>query len=94
MAITLIDILTREIAETKHYYVCQLAHITPTIRCNCGYWLINIEHDKVEYVNRHGKAFLYAADPHFFEKLKKLINELHRRQQRSQAAFHKKPLRR
>ena len=87
---TLVDVLKRAIAETKHFEVCELAAFDPSIRCKHGYWLCKIYEDHVEYENRRGKTNLYAADPHFFEKLKKLLTELCHRQHRTYAAFEKK----
>ena len=75
----LIDLLKRALAETKHYEVCVISHHDPAIRCKHGYWLCKIGHDHVYYENRRGKHVLYAADPQFFDKLKKTLIELCRR---------------
>lgn len=81
---TLVDILQRELAETKHYELYTSPYPShSTICCKCGYHLIQVNHDHVAYRNRHGNATLYAADPHFFDRLKKLLVELHRRHQHS-----------
>jgi hypothetical protein len=90
MAIALSQILERELAETKHYGVYQAGYYQekrPEIYCKCGYHLCDIKHDSVHYRNRRGNAVLYAGDPHFFDKLKKLLNELHRREVYSRSAF-------
>lgn len=87
---TLIDLLKQEVAETKHYEVCIMDKYDPSIRCRHGFWLCKIGHDHINYKNRHGEVILYAADPHFFDKLRKLLTELCKRQQRTQRAFEKK----
>jgi hypothetical protein len=89
---TLVDILKRELAETKHYYLFASDYPNPhyTICCKCGYHLIAVAHDHVSYRNRRGNAALHAADPHFFDKLRKLMTELHRRHGRERDAFDNK----
>lgn len=87
---TLIDILTRELAETKHYEVYTSYNKGSTIGCKHGFRLCVINHDNITYENRHGNAIVYAADPHFFDKLRKLLAELCKRRQRCDLAFEKK----
>lgn len=87
---TLVDILTKELAATKHFETCTFPHFDPAIRCKHGYWLCKVEHDHIHYTNRRGKCILYAADPQFFDKLRKLLVELCRREHKAQAAFEKR----
>ena len=76
---TLLDILKKELIASKHYYVCEMALYDPSIRCKHGFWLCKIDQDRITYDNRHGPANLPAADPHFFDKLRKLLAELCKR---------------
>jgi len=86
---TIQDVLNTTL-RNSHYKVWNMAAAEPTIRCNCGFWLAKVMHDRVAYYNRRGPQSLPLADPHFFDKLLKLLTELHDREKREYNAFKKK----
>lgn len=90
---TISDVMKQTLRGT-HYELWELASISPTVRCKCGFYLGKMNQNGMTYLNRRGIQLLPLADPHFFEKLHKLLNELHIRENREYGEYKKKTKRR